>query len=178
MCNALLCQVLIAGHIGKLLKQAGKVELGKACQVRKLLYGNIFCTVVSDIVAYHHKFFYIFVLLIAGDTGKFGIGIKVGPPQRCKEPDHQGINTCFGKGHGIIVFPDHFVQIKMQAAVKLRIFLPGDQSVGKKRVEQSVHGIDIADQAVIKQQDQPLAVRRGDQLVKRTGGGVIQMSPS
>ena len=84
--------------------------------------------------------------------------------------DHQGVDTGLGKGPGIVVFPDHFLQIELQAAVELRVFLPGDQRVGEERVEQGIHGVYIADQTVIKQQDQPLAVGRGNQLVKRTGG--------
>lgn len=158
--DAFFHQIFMAGHIGKLLEQAGEVELGKARQVGKFIYRNILRTVIGDIVAHQHELFYVFVLLIAGDAGESGVGIKVGPPQSNKEADHQGIDTSFGKGHGIVVLPDHFVQIKLQAAVKLRVFLLGDQRVGKECVEQGVHGVYIADQAVIKQQDQPLAVGR------------------
>ena len=175
--DAFLHQIFMTGHIGKLLEQAGKVELGKARQIGKFLYRNIFRTVIGDIVAHQHEFFYIFMLLVAGNAGESGVGIKIGPPQRNEEADHQGVDTGLGKGFGIVVFPDHFLQIELQAAVELRVFLPGDQRVGEERVEQGIHGVYIADQAVIKKQDQPLAVGRGNQLVNRTGG-VIQMSPS
>lgn len=169
--DALLHQIFMTGHIGKLLEQAGKVEFGKARQVGKFLYRNIFRTMIGDIVAHQHEFFYIFMLFAAGDAGKSGVGIKVGPPQSNEKADHQGVDTGLGKGFGIVVFPDHFLQIELQAAVELRVFLPGDQRVGEERVEQGIHGVYIADQTVIKQQDQPLAVGRGNQLVKRTGGG-------
>ncbi len=109
MGDAFLGQVFIAGHIRELLEQPGKVEFGKACQVCKLLYGDVFRTVIGDIVAYVHEFFYIFVLFVAGNAGKFRVCIKISPPQSHEKPDHQGIDTCFCKGHGIFIFPGNLV---------------------------------------------------------------------
>lgn len=170
MGNAFLRQVFIAGHIGELLEQAGKVEFRKACQVGKLLHCNIFRAVVGDVIAYHHEFFYIFVLFVVGDAGEFGVCVKISPSQGSKKADHQGINACFRKRHGIVIFPGNFVQVKLQAAVKLRVFLLGDQGIREEGVEQGIHSIHIADQAVIKQQDQPLAYRRCGQRMECPGG--------
>ncbi len=57
----------------------------------------------------------------------------------------------------------------MQAAVKIRVFRPCDQGVGQECVEQGIHGVDVADQAVVEKQDQPFPGGRSGQGMKGSG---------
>ena len=109
MGNPLLRQVFVAGHIGKLLEQAGKMKFRKACQISQLLDRNVFRAMVGDIVANHHEFFNIFMLLTVGNTGKSGVGIEAGTSQSNKKTNHERVNTGFREGNRIIIFPDDLV---------------------------------------------------------------------
>ena len=109
MGNPLLRQIFVAGHIGKLLEQAGKMKFRKACQVCQLFHGNIFGTVVGNVITNHHEFFNIFMLLTVGNTGKSGVGIEAGTSQSNKKTNHERVNTGFREGNRIIIFPDDLV---------------------------------------------------------------------
>lgn len=60
-------------------------ETWKTGKIGQFLYGNIFGTVVCNIIADHHKFFYIFMLLVVGNAGELGVGIKIGTPKSHKK---------------------------------------------------------------------------------------------
>ena len=62
--NPFLRQIFVTGCAGKLLKQSGKVELGKAGQVSQIIHADIFCAMVGYVIADVHEFFYIFVLFV------------------------------------------------------------------------------------------------------------------
>lgn len=143
-------QILIAGNIGKLSEQSGKMKLGKAGKVGKLVAVNVFCAVVGDIVADHHKFLYIFMLLTIGNAGEFGIGIEVRPAKQDEKLYHQGIKACLRKGEATVIFTADFLQTVTKPPVQLRIIRFCYQSIRMQRMKQGIHSFYVANQTVIK----------------------------
>ena len=69
----------MAGIAGELLEQAGKMKLGKACNLGEAIGVDFFIEMVGDIVADLHEFRHVLLPLVLREFPGVGDAVDIGP---------------------------------------------------------------------------------------------------
>ena len=147
------------------------MKLGKAGKRSQFVHGNVFGAVLGNVIADVHEFIYIFVLFARGNAGEHFLGIDIGASERHEKADHQGIDGRLRIWLGVVVFADDFFQIKPQLPIQIAMGITAHQQKRMDGLQQGVHALDIADQAVVKKKYQAFPRLWRSQLMERTGSG-------
>ena len=152
----------MTGIAGELLEQAGKMKLGKACDLGQTIGVDFLIEVVGDIVADLHKFRYILLPLVLREFPGVGDAVDIGPSDVGEEfqkprPDHGA-----AVGRILIVFPNDIAKKLLKLFVERRIRRLRDQKVGLNGLHHLPESAEHFQKIVVKKNENTLAAfRRG-----------------
>ena len=126
---------------------------------------------LGNVIADIHEFIHVFVLLARRNAGEHFLRIDVGASKRHEKADHQGIDGRLRIGLGVVVFAADFFQIKPQFSIQIAMGITAYQQKRMDGLQQGVHALDIADQTIVKQENQAFPYLWRSQLMERTGSG-------
>ena len=152
----------MAGIAGELLEQAGKMKLGKACDLGQTIGVDFLIEVVGDIVADLHEFRHVLLPLVLREFPGVGDAVDIGPSDIGEEfqkprPDHGS-----AVGGILVIFPDDIAKKLLKLLVQRRIRRLRDQKVGLNRLHHLSESAEHFQKIVVKKNENTLAAfRRG-----------------
>ena len=131
------------GICGVIFRKAGMQELTEACDIGKLVYGDILGAVLIYIITDIHEFLNIFMLLVCREIAETAILVVKLTSEVYEEADEQGIDPCFIIRRCSEIFRfdlEHVIAQDLRELIPdLVVVLCTDDGIGMEVVEQRIH---------------------------------------